>query len=176
MIFIERELFEKIAFDKNAFLANYSKNTDRQLSQKLKISYKEGKPDLEIDIKAEKVRSEIGEKTFDFAKNFLAYYFNLENYIGLSSTKTYKKDSICIESYYGYEILFSRTVFGPLKYHFIISVVNLFNNDIFSNGEILSIRINGARNVNLHKELFDHYWSLICGKKAYLHKNKGGKQ
>jgi hypothetical protein len=175
MIFIiKRENFEKIAFDKNAFLVNYL-NTDKHLSQNLKISYKEGKPNLEIDIKAEKVRSEIGEKTFDFAKNFLAYYFNLENYIGLSSTKTYEKDSIYIESYYGYEILFSRKVFGPLKYNFIISVVNLYNSTLFSSSKILSIEINGARNVNLHKELFDHYWSLIW-KKAYSHKNKGGKQ
>jgi len=175
MIFIKkRENFEKIVFDKNAFLVNYL-NTDKNLSQNLKISYKEGKPNLEIDIKAAKVRSEIGEKTFDFAKNFLAYYFNLENYIGLSSTKTYKKDSIYIESYYGYEILFSRKVFGPLKYYFIISVINLYNSSLFSSSKILSIEINGARNVNLHKELFDHYWSLIR-KKAYSHKNKGGKQ
>lgn len=169
MIFIEREFFEKIAFDKKAFLANYS-NTDKHLSQKLKISYKEGKPNLEIDIKAGKVRSEIGEKTFDFAKNFLSYYFNLENYIGLSSTKTYKKDSIYIESYYGYEILFSRKVFGPLRYHFIISVANLYDSTIPSIGRILSIEINGARNVNLHKELFDHYWSLIRKKSLFTQK------
>jgi hypothetical protein len=169
MIFIKREYFEKIVFDKNAFLANYL-NTDKRLAQNLKISYKEGKPNLEIGIKAEKVRSEIGEKTFDFAKNFLAYYFNLENYISLSSTKTYKKDSIYIESYYGYGILFSRKVFGPLKYRFIISVVNLYNTDIFSSSEILSIEIDGARNINLHKELFDHYWSLIRKKSLFTQK------
>ena len=167
MIFIKkRENFEKIVFDKNAFLVNYL-NTDKHLSQKLKISYKEGKPNLEINIKAEKVCSEIGEKTFEFAKNFLAYYFNLENYIGLSSTKTYKKDCIYIESYYGYKILFSRQVFGPLKYNFIIFVINLYNSSLFSSSRILSIEINGARNVNLHKELFDHYWSLIRKKSLF---------
>lgn len=160
MICIERETFQRIAFDKKAFLANYL-NTDKDLSQTLKISYKEGRPTLEIDIKAKKIRSEIGEKTFDFAKNFLTYYFNLENYIGLSSTKTYKKDSISIESYYGYRILFSRNVFGPLSYYFRISVGNLYDNTVSSIGGILSIKIKGARNVNLHKELFDHYWSLI---------------
>ena len=167
MIFIKRENLEKIAFDKNAFLVNYS-NTDKHFLQNLKISYKEGKPNLEINIKAEKVRSEIGERTFNFAKNFLAYYFNLENYIGLSSTKTYEKDSIYIESYYGYEILFSRKVFGPLKYKFIISVVSLYN--LFTSNKILSIEINGARNVNLHKELFDHYWSLLWKKSLFTQK------
>ena len=75
-----------------------------------------------------------------------------------------------IESYYGYEILFSRKVFRPLKYKFIISVVNLYNNTLFSNSKILSIEINGARNVNLHKELFDHYWSLIWKKSLFTQK------